>query len=85
MPGHQVDSQVYQRLHFIPVPAEKIILHGIRICPISLRSGYFYIAPAPGANGNSPEYAGLLIIALQGEWKIIIYLNAGARVHSEVN
>jgi len=85
MPCCQVDSQVFQRLHFIPVAVEKIILHGTRICPISLRSGYFFIVHAPGANGNSPEYVGLLIIALQGEWKIIIYLNAGARVHCEVN
>ncbi len=64
---------------------EVIIPPYIRICDISLRSAYFYIIYAPGANGNSPETRGLLKIARCEEWKIIIYLNARAIVHSEVN
>jgi hypothetical protein len=65
-------------LLFLNVLQEKIILPYIRIRVISLRSAYFYIIHAPGANGNSPETSGLLKIARWEEWKIIIYLNARA-------
>ena len=63
----------------------RIVLSDIRICFISLRLGYFFIVHASGANGNSPDYAGMVLIETSGRKKIIIYLNAWAIVHTEVN
>lgn len=71
---------------FFPLVLQvEILLPDIRICLISLRSGYFYTVYASGANGNTPECERPVNNCLRVEWKIIIYLNTRAIVHSEVN
>jgi hypothetical protein len=79
-------DRFFLTLYFRPSGLQvEILLPGIRIGPISLRSGYFYIAEASAANGNPMECERPVNYCLREEWKIIIYLNARAIVHSEVN